>query len=166
MPPTSGVVRVSCHGLPPYRVLRGRVLHGLDDVHVAGAAAEVAGDGLADLVLARVLVALQQRVAGHHHAGRAVAALQPVLLQEALLDRVELAVLLQPLDGHDLAAVGLHGQHGARLHGHAVEQHRAGAAVGGVAADVGAGEPEDLAEQVDEQQPRLHLGLARRRRSR
>ena len=110
------------------------------------------------------LLLLEQRVAGHHHARRAEAALQAVLLQEAVLDRVELAVLLQALDGRDLAAVGLHGEHGAGLHGHAVEQHRAGAAVGGVAADVGAGEAQVLAEQVDQQQARLDLRLARRRR--
>ena len=57
----------------------------------------------------------QQRAAGHHHARRAEAALQAVLLPEALLERVQLAVLLQALDGRDLAAVGLHREHGARL---------------------------------------------------
>jgi hypothetical protein len=73
---------------------------------------------------------------------------------EALLDRIQLAVALEALDGHDLAAVGLHGQDGARLDGHAVEQHRARAAVRGVAADVRAGQPQVLAQEVDEQQPR------------
>ena len=43
--------------------LFGRVLDGFDDVHVAGAPAEVARDGLADLALARVRVRLEQRVA-------------------------------------------------------------------------------------------------------
>ena len=43
--------------LPLQRQLRRRVLDGLDDVDVAGAAAQVAGDRLADLVLARVRVA-------------------------------------------------------------------------------------------------------------
>src|SRR5258706_619450 len=38
----------------------GRVLHGLDDVHVARAAAQVPADGLADLLLARVLVAYER----------------------------------------------------------------------------------------------------------
>ena len=60
-------------------------------------------------------VRLQQRVARHHHAGRAEAALQAVLLAEALLHRIELAVLLEPLDRHDLAAVGLHREHRAGL---------------------------------------------------
>ena len=40
------------------------------------------------------------------------------------------------------APVGLHREDRARLHRPAVEQHRAGAAVRGVAADVGAGQPQ------------------------
>src|SRR5437899_580387 len=138
-------------------MLRGRVLHGLDDVDVAGAPAEVARDRVADFVVLGVPALLEEGVAGQHHPRRAEATLQAVLLHEAFLDGMELAVLLQPFDGGDVAAVGLHGQHRARLHGHAVEEDGAGAAVRGVAADVGAGEPEALAQQVDEQQARLHL---------
>src|SRR5215471_5865079 len=87
--------------------LGGGVLHRLDDVDVARAAAQVARDRVADLILAGVLVLLQQRAAGHHHAGRAEAALQAVLLHEAFLDRVQLAVLLETLDGLHIAPVGL-----------------------------------------------------------
>src|SRR5690242_19369685 len=87
--------------------LTRRVLHGLDDVDVAGAAAEVARDGLTNLRLARVGGAPQERLARHQHAGRAEAALQPVLLHEALLQRVELAVLLQPLHRADSGALHL-----------------------------------------------------------
>src|ERR1700740_66519 len=78
--------------------LGGGVAHRLDDVHVAGAAAEVARDRLPDLRLAGMGVRLQQRITGHQHARRAVAALQAVLLPEAFLDGMELAVLLEPLD--------------------------------------------------------------------
>ena len=56
-------------------------------------------------------------------------------------------------------AVGLHGEHRARLDRPAVQQDGAGAAVGRVAADVRAGEPQHLADQVDEQQARLDVGL-------
>ena len=59
----------------------------------------------------------------------------------------------------DLAAVGLDGEHRAGLHRLAVEQDGAGAAVGGVAADVGAGQAQVLAQEVDQQQARLDLGL-------
>src|SRR5882724_2613094 len=129
--------------------LLGRVLHGLDDVDVPGAAAQVPRDRLADLLLARVLVALQQRARGHQHARRAESALQTVLLGEALLHRMELAALLQALDRGDLGAVGLDGEHRARLHRIAVEDHGARAAVRRVAADVRARHPEHFADEVD-----------------
>src|SRR5438128_9037403 len=159
IPLTCALVLGGCIGVLLAQLL-GCVLHGLDDVEIAGAAAEVAADGLADLGLARVLGALEQRAARQHHAGRAKAALQPVLLPEAFLDGVELASLLQPLDGRHFAAVGLHRQHGARLHRLPVEQHGARAAVGGVAADVRARQPQPLADEVDQEQPRLDLRLA------
>src|SRR4029077_8840932 len=109
MPQTSAEVRRGCMAPPLLsRVgaqLLGRVLDGFDDVDIAGAAAEIAGDRLADLRLARIGVLLQEGVAGQHHAGRAVAALEAMLLPEAFLDRMELAVLGEPFDGHHLAAV-------------------------------------------------------------
>src|SRR6266568_3798150 len=96
IPATSGVV---LGGIGRLLHAAGGVLDRLDDVDVAGAAAQVPRDGLADLELARRRVPGQQRRRGHHHARRAEAALQAVLLPEAELDRVELALLLQALDG-------------------------------------------------------------------
>src|SRR6266567_392975 len=61
----------------------GGVLDGLDDVHVAGAATDVAGDRPPDLVLGWIGVALEQRGADEHHSGRAEPALQAVLLVKA-----------------------------------------------------------------------------------
>ena len=84
--------------------------------------------------------------AGHQHAGRAVAALQAVLLVEGLLQRVQHAALLQALDRQHLGAVALHRQHGARLDRHAVEIHRACPAVRGFAADVRTGVQQLLAQ--------------------
>src|ERR1700681_2392763 len=93
MPDTSALV-LGCGMGPLLLLLLGSVLHCLDDVDVAGAAAEVAGDRLADLELARVRVLREQRAGGHQHARGAVAALPAVLLPDALLHRVERAVLL------------------------------------------------------------------------
>ena len=55
-------------------------------------------------------------MAGMIMPGRAVAALEGVVLVERLLHRVQLAVRGQALDRRDLVAVGLHGEHRARLH--------------------------------------------------
>ena len=90
---------------------------------------------------------------------RAEAALERVLLVERLLHRVQLVALGEPLDRRDLAAVGLHGEHGARLHRLAVEQHGARPAGRRVAADVRAREPELVAQEVHEQLPRLDVRL-------
>ena len=58
-----------------------------------------------------------------------------------------------------LGAVGLDGEHRAALHGLAVDVDGAGAALARVAADVGAGELEVLAEDLDEQPSRLDIPL-------
>src|SRR3990167_8421775 len=80
------------------RHLLGGVLDGLDDIVVPGAAAEVALEPVAYLPLRRLRVALDELGGRHDHARRAEAALQPVLLPEGVLDRVELAVLGKPFD--------------------------------------------------------------------
>src|SRR5207247_4064290 len=101
-----------------------------DDVLVAGAPADLAGQDLADLGLGRVRVAVEQPARGHHHARRAEAALQAVAFDEPLLDRVELAVFGEVLDGTDRTPVGHRREHRARLDRRLVEPHDAGAAVG------------------------------------
>src|SRR5689334_7444836 len=135
-----------------------RPQHRLDDVLVAGAAAQVAGQRPAHVLLGRVEALVKERLGGQHHARRAEPALQPVLLPEALLQRVQLAGGGQALDGADLHSVGLYGQHRAGFDRAPVHQHGAGAAVGGVAAHVGPGQAEPAADQVGQQKPRLHLG--------
>src|SRR5262249_3536819 len=135
------------------------MLDRLDDVHVARTPAEVARDAPADLVLAGLRVLLEEGIAGHEHTRRTVAALEPVLGHEAFLEGMELAVLLEPLHRHDLPAVGLHREYRAGLHGPAVQEDGAGAAVGRVAADVRAREPEDLPDQVYEEETRLDVRL-------
>src|SRR4051812_47579413 len=80
-------------------------------------------------------------------------------LVEGLLHRIPLAVLGEALDRRDLAAVGLHSEDRAALHGLAVEVDGAGAAVGGVAADRRSGAPEPVTQVVDQEEPRLDVVL-------
>ena len=63
----------------------------------------------------------------------------------------------QALDGEDVAAVGLHGEHRAGLDAVAVQVNGARTAVAGVAADHGADLAEPVTQVVHEEQPRLHL---------
>src|SRR5262245_13849395 len=97
------------------------VLDGLDDVDIPRAATEVARNGEANFLLRRIRIAFQQGDAGHHHAGGAEPALETVLLPEPLLDRMELAVLLQILHRAEPPAVCLHREEGARLHRLAIQ---------------------------------------------
>src|SRR5262249_49129110 len=97
----------------------------------------------------------------HDHARRAEAALQPVILAEGFLHRMELAVLCKALDRGDLGTRRLDGEHRAGLHRAPVHVDDARAALAGVAADMRAGESELVAQEIDEQ--RAVLGIDRYR---
>src|SRR5262245_11060429 len=74
---------------------------------------------------------------------------------------MQLAVAREALDRRHLQPVRLYPEDGAGLDRLAVDQHGAGAAGRGVAADVGAGEAEPLAQDRDEQLARLELEIVR-----
>src|SRR6185436_7777285 len=136
---------VAMVGLPlPLRHVLGGVLDGLHDIVIAGAAAEIAFELVADVGLGGLGIALDELRRRHDHARRAEAALEPVLLPESLLDRVELTVLRHSLDGRDLGPIGLDGEEGARLHRLAVQVNGARPALAGVAPDMGPGEAGEL----------------------
>ena len=94
----------------------------------------------------------------HHHAGGAEPALQSVALHEALLDGIEFAVVFEALDRADVVPARHRGEHRARLHRIAVHGDDARAAVAGVAAPVGPGQAQLVAEEMDQQHARFHLG--------
>jgi len=126
---------------------------------VTGAAAEVAFQGMANIRLGRVGVAVEQIHGGHHHTGGAEPALESVFFFKAFLNGMEITILGEPLYGDYFAAIDLGGQHGAGFGGLSVDQDVAGTAAAGVAADVGAGQLQVLAQEVDEQGPGLHFGF-------
>src|SRR5438552_8654889 len=64
-------------------------------------------------------------------------------------------VLGEPLDGRDLAAVGLDRKHCARFDGVAVQEDGTCAAMARITADVGSRQPEFVPNEVDEQHARL-----------
>jgi hypothetical protein len=80
---------------------------------------------------------------------------------ERLLDRMELTVLREALDGGHRAPVGLHREHRAREHGLAVHQHRARAADPVLAAHAHAVELYVLAQEVGQQLPRRRGAIER-----
>ena len=124
---------------------------GPDDVVVPGATAEVALEPLADRRLVGGAATVDEAHRRHHHAGRAVAALQCVVVVERLLHRMQLAVPSKAFDRRDLDAVRLDAEHRAGLHRLAVHEHGAGSTRGRVTPDVRPREPKPLAEDVDEE---------------
>src|ERR1700730_14865516 len=78
------------------------------------------------------------------------------MIAERLLQVRQVLTVGQPLDGADLAAVGLHAEHQAGPGRGAVDQHGARPADAVLAAQVGAGVAEVVPEHVGERPARLH----------
>src|SRR5579862_7842647 len=129
----------------------------LDDVVVAGAAADIALKPSANLVLARVLVDAQQIDRAHHHAGRAEAALKRVVLAKRCLHRMQFLALRKTFDRHHARPVHLSCEHGAALCRIAVDVDDASTTLAGIAADMSAGQTEMLAQELHQQGPWLDL---------
>ena len=85
-------------------------------------------------------------------------------LLERLLHRTERSVGVRAaLDGGDLLAVDADGEEETGPHRLAVDEHRAGAADAVLAADVGAGQPQVVAQRVGEQPSGGYCACAGRR---
>src|SRR6267143_1080018 len=143
----------------PFRRHAGGLGDRGDHRRVAGAAAEVARDRVADLLLRRLRVLVEQRRRRHQHAGNAESALGHAVAYERILHRRERSAPRQPLDGRDRPAARLHGQHEAARHEVAVEMDGACAAIAGPAPLLGTGEAEVLAERLEQRQVGLHERL-------
>ncbi len=126
--------------------------HGLGDAGVAAAPADVPAEPFVDVLECRLRLAVEQRSRRHDETGGAVAALQrrPVprraLFGESPDHRI---VEAQPLDGHDVVALGRHGEHQAGEYRLAVHDHRAGAAGPLVTGQLQPGQPREAPEARD-----------------
>ena len=71
---------------------------------------------------------------------------------------MQLSARADALYGDNIRALDLRGEDDARFHGATVDVHGAGAALPGVAADVGAGQPQVLAQKLHQQRARIKRG--------
>src|SRR5579864_256547 len=122
----------------------------VEDLGVPGAAAEVSGEGLTDLVARRFRVAFEQRLRGQQDARRAVAALCRAQLGEGLLEGVQLGPVGHALDRGHGAPFQLHRQEQAAELGLAVDQDGAGSALAQLASVLGARELHVLAQHLEQ----------------
>ena len=79
------------------------------------------------------------------------------MLDERTLNGMQLSVGRQPLDRRHFTALRLQRKQRAALDSAAVDENGAGPALAGVAADVGARQPQAVAQRVDEQRAPLDL---------
>src|SRR2546426_5813977 len=136
-------------------------LHRLVDLDVAGAAAEVARQGLLDLVAVGARVVGEEGVGGEEEGWGAVAALGGTQRREGFLQRVQPAALRQPFHRLHAAALAREAEHQARQHGRAVEQHRARPAFAQFAPVLRAREGEILPQHLEQRLVRSEGDLDR-----
>src|SRR5579862_6379613 len=119
LPKTFAVPAAVCNrpsARPSGRLGRARLggfEHRVNDLVVAGAAAKIPRQRVANLGLARMRVMVEQRLGRHQEARRADAALQARVLEELLLQRMQLGALREALDRFDLVALGFDPEHQA-----------------------------------------------------
>jgi hypothetical protein len=85
----------------------------IHDMLVAGTAAEIAGNGLADLPFCGIGIVLEEGDERHEKTGGAETTLHAMRFAECLLKGVQLIGRSQPFDSHHLVAVRLDGEHQA-----------------------------------------------------
>jgi len=141
-----------------------RLFDGAEDVLIARAAAEVAGELLAQLVVRVLDAGVQNLGRGHDEARGAEAALNGGLVHKGLLDVGDLAVRAhEPLERQYVLALGPRGEVEAGVDGLAVDEHVARAALADLAALLDGGQAEVVAQHVREARAHVdHLfnGLA------
>src|SRR5215470_5302373 len=128
----------------------GGELDGVQDLGVAGAATEVAGERGADRVPIRLGRRVEQRLRGEEDPRSAVPALRGPELGKGLLEGMEPAGLGKSLDGEDLRVLTLDGERETGQDGPAVHEHRAGPALAELAAVLGPRQVELLAQYLEE----------------
>jgi hypothetical protein len=120
--------------------------NGFDDLRIAGAAADVAGDRLDNFLARRGGISDQQRMRGEDHGRGTVAALHAMRFAEGILQGRKLPwPRRDAFDRGDGIAVRLHRKHQARSHRRAVKKNGACAAYAMLAPGVRAGQQQAFA---------------------
>lgn len=132
-------------------------LNGFNYLGIAGAAAEVAGDGFSDLGFGRGWVMIEESSGTQDHSGGAETALDGSIVEEGLLEGRESVFRGDSFNGGDLAAFTLAGQNQAGVDRPSVKDDGAGTAFTDPAAFFGTGEMEVLPEEIEEAEVGIYL---------
>src|SRR5215475_7899156 len=135
---------------------------GPDDAGIAGTAADLAAELVADRLDVGSADPTQNVPRHDQHAGRAEAALQGMAFVKVAPEHLQDRIVPQPFKGDDGAAVAHHGEHEARPRRLAVDEDRAGPAGAVLAAEMCRDQAAALAHEIGEAFARLdpprHLG--------
>jgi hypothetical protein len=127
-----------------------------DDVLVAGASAEVAGQGTPDQLAGRIRLVAEKGFHGHQNPGRAKATLESMALVKRLLQRMQRVFSRRhTFDGRYAMAVGLDCEEQTGSDGPAVELDSAGAAHSVLTSQVRPGQACLVAYEIGQQKARF-----------
>lgn len=136
--------------------LIGDELDRLEDLGVAGAAAQIASQGVLDFAATGVWIVAEQRLRRQNHARLAEATLQSAAAIKSILDRVDalpsglLMQRAQALDGGDVFPFERRRQSQASEGWSAINQHRARTTISLVAALLAAGQSKAVAQDFEQ----------------
>src|SRR2546425_13243601 len=105
-----------------------RTNHRLENLHIAGTAAQITCQAGANVRLARVRILFQQIQCGQDHSRSADATLRAAAVDERLLYGMQLFFAGDTFDSLNLRAFNLSDWYQAAIHDLAVDEYRAGAA--------------------------------------
>ena len=135
-----------------------RQLNRIEDLLIAGAAADVAAQPLLDLLTVCERICAQRSGRSHDHAGNAVTALAGARFVKGLLQDAEFAGFCQCLDRFNCRPLRFGDRQQTGLHQRTVDEDRAGAAFPGTATFLVAGQIEVVPDEIE--QPLVRLGIA------
>jgi len=107
----------------------GGQFHRLEYPGVSGTSAQVVAQGMSNFIPARIRIFVQQRLGGHNHAGRAVAALDGPGQHKGFLNQMGVFGGAQPFDRQYLGIVDLDNTCQTGAHGFAVYDNSTGPAL-------------------------------------
>src|SRR5262245_57404657 len=137
----------------------GRQAHGLEDLLVARAAAQVARERLAHQRVGGFGLLFEEVGDGDDEPGRAEPALDGSGLDERLLDRMQRIAGGHPLDRPHLPLVGLRREYEARAHQLSVEPDRTRSALPLLAGVLRPGQAQVFPEEIEQAGTRPDVGL-------
>jgi hypothetical protein len=111
---------------------------------------ELISEGILDVLVARIAIAIQQGFGGHDHAVRAVAALGGLLVDESSLQRMRLLQRAQSLESGDRISPDVSERDGARPGELSADQRGTSTALAEAAAEFGAVQSEIVPQHVEQ----------------